>query len=144
VNRDDARLLRQRFEDASLTPDEFRHEQHLIAALDCVRTYGPEIALDRFRRGLQQFLARHGVPASRYHETRTVAWLRLVAHVNDVHGHKPYARLREALLRECGDASLLSRHYSDALLESDAAREAFAEPDLLALPGDPAPWKTAV
>ena len=119
-----------RFEAASL--DSFDHRDHLRVAFAYARRGGIEHAVARARAGLRRFTAAHG-QADRYHETLTTAWARVVGH---------YAlRAREddfeAFLAACPrllERDLLSAHYSRERLFSEAARAAFVEPDLLALP----------
>ena len=119
-----------RFEAASL--DSFGHRDHLRVAFAYARRGGVEHAVARARAGLRRLAAAHGEPG-RYHETLTTAWARVVGH---------YAlRAREddfdaflAAHPRLLERDLLSAHYSGERLFSDAARTAFVEPDLVALP----------
>ena len=119
-----------RFEAASL--DSFGHRDHLRVAFAYARRGGVEHAVAEARAGLRRFAAAHGEPG-RYHETLTTAWARVVGH---------YAlRAREddfdaflAAHPRLLERDLLSAHYSTERLFSDAARTAFVEPDLVALP----------
>jgi hypothetical protein len=120
---DDAALL-DAFEHGTL--DHFPHEHHLRVVYGLVVRHGEAEALRRVSAGIQRMAAAKGKPQA-FHVTRTAAWTALVASVAG----------------ECGDsAELLARHpelvrrdllddyYSAAVLTSDAAREAFVEPDL--------------
>jgi hypothetical protein len=55
----------------------FTHARHLLLALDYVRRFGREGALERMRATLQAFNGIHK-PTFGYHETITGAWIALV------------------------------------------------------------------
>jgi hypothetical protein len=107
----------------------FGHRQHIQLAFIAAKQDAD--AADLMRDWIRQIAAAHGVP-DKYHETLTVAWARIVAHhatadiadFNDLVGRYP------ALL----DKTLLTRHYSPAVLNSAAARTDWLAPDLLPLP----------
>jgi hypothetical protein len=120
--------LRRQIADGTLAPADFHHQDHLLLALALLRHLDFAAALAELRPGLQALAARAGKP-ERYHETRTAAWLTLVARVQYEHGHEPLPRVIDALLSHCGDNGLLDRHYSAALLDSDEARAHFVPPD---------------
>jgi hypothetical protein len=68
----------------------------------------------------------------KYHETVTVFWVLLLAHLRDAH---PDADDVEQMLErypEAGDPGLPRRHWSD--LDSPRARTTWVEPDLLPIP----------
>jgi hypothetical protein len=120
----------RRFEAASL--GSFGHRDHLRVAFAYARRGGVDHAVARAREGLRRFTAAHG-QAGRYHETLTTAWARVVGHYalrardDDFEAFlAAYPRLLER--------DLLCAHYSRERLLSEAARAAFVEPDLLALP----------
>jgi hypothetical protein len=119
-----------RFEAASLPS--FGHRDHLRVAFAYTRRGGTEHAVARAREGLRRFAAAHGEPG-RYHETLTTAWARVVAHyalrARDADFDAFLAAHPRLLERD-----LLRAHYSRERLFSEAARAAFVEPDLLALP----------
>ena len=82
--------------------------------------------------GVELALAAHGEPG-RYHETLTTAWARVVGH----HALRARDADFDAFLAahpRLLERDLLCAHYSRERLFSDAARAAFVEPDLLALP----------
>ena len=72
-----------------------------------------------------------GTPA-KYHETVTVFWVRLMAHLRD--SYPDVADVEELLERypAAADPSLPRRHWSD--LDSPRARTTWVEPDLLPIP----------
>jgi hypothetical protein len=118
-----------RFEAASLPS--FDHRDHLRVAFAYARRGGIEHAVARAREGLRRFAAAHGEPG-RYHDTLTTAWARVVGH-HAMQGSDDFDAFLAAHPRLL-ERDLLSAHYSRARLFSAAARAAFVEPDLLALP----------
>jgi N-formylglutamate deformylase len=125
---DDAFLMR--FEAAALSS--FDHRDHLRVAFAYARRGGLDHAVARAREGLRRFATAHGEPG-RYHATLTTAWARVVAHyalrARDADFDAFLAAHPRLLERD-----LLCDHYSRERLFSEAARAAFVEPDLLALP----------
>jgi len=79
-----------------------------------------------------------GVPntdTSGYHETITIASLRLARAWLAARSHEPlHAALNELLASDCGRSDWLLAYWSRSLLLSVAARRAWIEPDLKALP----------
>jgi hypothetical protein len=119
-----------RFEATAL--HSFDHRDHLRVAFAYARRGGVEHAVARARDGLRRFATAHGEPG-RYHDTLTTAWARVVAH----HAAAAGARDFDAFLADHPrllERDLLLGHYTRTRLFSDAARAAFVEPDLLALP----------
>jgi len=120
----------RRFEAASL--GSFGHRDHLRVAFAYARRGGVDHAVARAREGLRRFAAAHGEPG-RYHETLTTAWARVVGHYAlgaPENSFEAFLAAHPRLL----ERDLLCAHYSRERLFSEAARAAFVEPDLLALP----------
>ena len=119
--------------DAGVAPDRFGHRDHVRVAWLLLSRHGPAAGSDAFVFGLRRFAAAHGV-AERYHETLTQFWLHVVAHAiaerPELEDPDTFVAAFPLLL----DKSLPERHWSRDVLWSDAARRAFVEPDLLALP----------
>ena len=125
------------FEAARLTMEQWRHRDHVRIAYLYLRRHPLEVAFKRMRDGLNTLNAAHKVPdlpERGYHDTITLAWLRLV-----------HCALCEFGPAETADAfldqhtQLLSKRalllfYSRDLLMSPAAKAAFIEPDLAPLP----------
>jgi hypothetical protein len=118
------------FEATSL--DAFDHRDHLRVAFAYARRGGIEHAVALAREGLRRFAAAHGEPG-RYHETLTTAWARVVGHYA-LHASEDDFEAFLAAHPRLLERDLLCAHYSRERLFSDAARAAFVEPDLLALP----------
>jgi hypothetical protein len=99
--------------------------------------YAFDAALDRMRLSIKAYNASQQVPESLdrgYHETITVAFMRLVR--NELMRKGPYAD-SEAFC-DCHpdllDKSLLLRFYSKQRLMTAEAKRGFVEPDLAELP----------
>lgn len=78
---DDIADLVRRFEDQSWPLEDWHHRQHLIVATWYLTTLPFEEASRRIREGIQAYNARHGIaqtPQGGYHETLTVALIRLI------------------------------------------------------------------
>jgi len=117
------------FEAGEVPSSGFHHEQHLRVAWNYVSRYPFPEALERFRSGLKRFALAQGKP-DLYHETITIAYLRLI---NE--------RVDGATAREWSDfaaenpdllqwkPSILDRYYSREILSSDRAKQIFVEPD---------------
>jgi hypothetical protein len=117
------------FESASLP--EFSHADHLRLAYIYARRGGSALAVEG-ARGLRAFAEAHGA-YDKFHETITVAWARVVAHLvasSEAQRFDDFLREHPELL----DRRLLSRYYSEPRLMSATARKRFIEPDLLPLP----------
>ena len=119
------------FESCELPPPEFNHREHLLVALCYLRRLGDAGALARLRERIGVYAAAHGVNPSLYHETITVFWLRRVrAFVARAGAGAGLAVLANEVSSECGPSRLVFDYYSKDLVESDAARRGWVEPDL--------------
>jgi hypothetical protein len=151
---DDAELVAA-FEKALLPPEKWNHRAHVRVAFVYARQFGLETAVARMRSGLLALNAAHQVPDAvdrGYHETITVAFLRLI-HAACQQPRDP--RLRVGLPGEeaagkgqafatsaefCGahpelmTKEALLAYYSRDRLKSSTAKAAFVEPDLRPLP----------
>ena len=122
----------RRFETCEFAPDDFNHRAHLIVAL-CYLLRGPEQeALARMREGILKFLAHHRIdPASVYHETLTVFWIRRVRSFVGRPGHGgTLAALANELVESCGSSRVVFDYYSKELVGSDEARRGLVGPDV--------------
>ena len=123
-----------RFETCAFAPDEFTHARHIAVGMwHAAHLPYPE-ALAQMRVGLQRFLAHHGI-AHGYHETLTVFWMRLLAHLRDEAGAAGplHERVNEVIGRY-GTMQPVYAHYRRETVFSDAAKAAWVEPDLHPLP----------
>jgi hypothetical protein len=131
------REFRQAFETGAYAPADFSHRAHVRLAY--VYLVGAELepALERYRAALQSFLSHHGIPATKYHETLTRAWILAVHHF--MHRSPEAVSAEDFIARNplLLDGKIMLTHYSADLLFSDAARAQFAEPDLDPIPRHP-------
>jgi hypothetical protein len=125
---DDDELL-ERF--AANTLPGFPHEEHLHVVFAQSARADLDATVAFLRDGIRQMAAANGNPGA-YHETRTVAWIRIVGAARAGFGgtFDEFLDAHPDLRRR----DLLDEHYSPALLNSDAARGSFAEPDRAPLP----------
>jgi Activator of Hsp90 ATPase homolog 1-like protein len=110
----------------------FGHAEHLELAWRYLELFELEEAERAMGQALRHVTASHG-QADRYHETMTVAWVRLVAahrREGDAGTFEAFIADNERLL----DRELLKLHYSSDQMTSGDAREAFTAPDLRGLP----------
>ena len=84
------------------------------------------------RGSLHRFLAHHRIdPASVYHETLTVFWMRRVlAFAEREGGTRGLAELANGLSEACADPRLVFDYYSRGRIESDKARAYWLDSDL--------------
>jgi hypothetical protein len=117
----------------SVTPAGFHHRDHIRLAWRLNRELGAAVAPGAIARAIQFVAARHGEPR-KYHETLTQFWGRVVGyHVErrpDLSDFERFIAAYPQLL----DKELPARHWRRETLYSDAARAAWVEPDIIALP----------
>lgn len=128
------RAFRADFESGALAKEAFDHRAHVRAAYAYLAENETERAIDLMRAALTGFLRHHGVPATKYHETMTRAWVLAVRHFMERSGPSASA---EAFIDQNPillDSRIMLTHYSAGLLFSDDARARFVEPDLEEIP----------
>jgi hypothetical protein len=125
--------FRQAMEACLIPGDAFHHRDHIRLAWIYLREAGPAEATGLIRETIQRYAAHHGA-AQKYHETLTVAWLRLVdsamRSTPGVESFDAFAARHAHLL----DKDAPRTFYSAELLSSDRARAEWVEPDLARLP----------
>lgn len=130
--RSDEDFLRA-FEDLSFPADQFHHREHIRVAWLYLKSSDATRAAERMTAGILRFANHHGA-TQKYHHTLTLAWMRLVAAalVETPEGHNFTQFLAEH--PELGEKEQLKKYYSSELLQTNAAREGWVEPDLQPLP----------
>jgi hypothetical protein len=125
---DDDELL-ERFAENTLPA--FPHEEHLHVVFAQSARADLAATITFLRDGIRKMAAANGNPGA-YHDTRTVAWIRLVvaARAGFDSTFDEFLEAHPELRRR----DLLDEHYTPQLLNSDAARASFAEPDRAPLP----------
>jgi hypothetical protein len=125
---DDLEFLRV-FESCELPKELFHHRQHIRLAWICLRFQTQAEAEDRVVSAIRRYAA-HLEASEKYHQTITLAWMRLVAlAVNRASTGASFEQLLEAFPYLL-DKDSLGKFYSPALLQSAEAREHWVDPDL--------------
>jgi hypothetical protein len=121
------------FEDLSFPAEQFHHREHLRVAWLYLNSSDATRAAERMCRGIRRFANHHGA-TKKYHHTLTLFWMRLVgAALVETPGGCTFDEFLAAH-RELADKNFVAKYYSQALLETTAAREGWVEPDLRPLP----------
>jgi hypothetical protein len=131
--------LVRRFLDGSLPRAEWTHAAHLAVGAWHVDRFGADAAIDRLRVGIRALNDRHGTPntaTTGYHETTTIAYVRLLAEA--LAKASPEAplptRVARILAGPLAEKDHLFRFWSRDRLLSDPARATWTPPDLGPLP----------
>ncbi len=115
----------------SLTPSRFRHGDHLRFAWLLVHRLPLERAESLVRSTIRAFAERQGA-GSRYHETVTLGWVKLIA-THQENTFEEFLSVNEhRLTRE-----LLHRFWTPELLWNEKARREWIAPDREPLPPIP-------
>jgi hypothetical protein len=132
----DEAFLRE-FETAACPADQWHHRQHIKAAYLYLRRYPLNAATARMRAGLKALNAAHRVPETLdrgYHETMTLAWMRLVhctlCEFGPSESADTFVDTHTQLLSK---RALLFFYTRDRLMSAEAKAQ-FIEPDLAPLP----------
>ena len=127
----------ENFESAAIPLDQFNHRAHITVACSYLWLYPLEEATNRMRRGIHNFNTHHKVestPTSGYHETLTVAWMRLLHATKAPHGAgltvEQFLDQNPFLLSR----TLLRLYYTKDRIMSPEARRQWVDPDLAPLP----------
>jgi hypothetical protein len=128
------REFRAAFEAGAFAPANFSHRAHVQLAYVYLAESDVDLALERYRAALVGFLSHHGIPATKYHETLTRAWLLGVNHF--MHRSPEALSADDFIARNPAllDSKIMLTHYSADLLFSDEARAGFIEPNLDPIP----------
>jgi hypothetical protein len=133
----DDEAFREDFEAGRISPAEFDHRGHVRLAYVYLVEQDPDTATASMRSALQAFIRRNDVPASKYHETLTHAWILAVRHFMERSPGTASAGDLIARHPELLDSKIMLTHYSAATLFSDEARAGFVEPDVTPIPRYP-------
>lgn len=129
-----------RFLAGQFAPEEWKHREHIKAAYLCLRRYPLTDATAQMRRGLAALNASHKAPNEidrGYHETMTVAWMRVVDVTMGVFGVESdsdtFCDKHPHLMQK----TLMRLFYSKERIMTWDAKQRFVEPDLALLPRAP-------
>ena len=110
----------------------FGHRQHVELAWRYLHLTDRMTAETWMREAIKHVALKHGAP-DKYHETRTIAWIRLIGtHVgrNDAPDFDEFIAENSDLL----NVRLLDHFYSGKVLQDASARTHWVEPDVTPLP----------
>lgn len=128
--------LRTAFESCTLPRALWNHRAHVRMAYLYVAQHPFDVALGHMRQSIQEYNRPQQIPAAPgrgYHETITVAFMRLVYAQLMRSGPFPSSDAFCDCHPEFLDKSLLLRFYSKNRILSEEARRTFVEPDLAEL-----------
>jgi hypothetical protein len=121
------------FGSCALPAAQFHHADHVRVAWIYVREFGEAEAAERVLAGIKRFADHNGSPG-KFHVTRTLTWMALVAESRratpEICGFPEFAAAHPHLF----DAQRLLHFYSRDRLESHDARIGWMEPDRRPLP----------
>lgn len=133
----DDRALIAGFESQTVSRAEWTHRAHVRTAYLYLREHSFDDALGRIRSGILALNAANGVantPTGGYHETITVAFMRIIAstlrHYGPAETSDAFCDAHPHLMTPF----VLRLYYTRALINSPEARAAFIGPDIAPLP----------
>ena len=117
------------FEAGAIDAESFDHEAHVYLGWLYVGEYPLIEAVSRFTSALRRLTAALGVP-DKYHDTISWFYLLLIAQRSNEatdNDWETFRRNNNDLFSR--DDNILGRYYSEELLRSERARQAFVLPD---------------
>ena len=122
------------FETCTLPKSEWTHPAHILTGACYVHTHGLDHATSTMRTNVRRYNVSVGgqnTDTSGYHETITLAWLKLLNRL--LKASYPIARApfaAHAVTHYAPQRDIFTRHYSFDLPTSTPARLTWIEPDL--------------
>ncbi len=117
------------FEDATIDAAEFEHEAHLLVGWRYLQDYTLLESITRYSGALKRLTRKLGVP-NKYHETITWFYLIKIAERKAATDWAAFKTANPDLFER--NPSIIQQYYSESLLSSECARQAFVLPDLSA------------
>jgi len=122
------------FEEGTLTKERWTHGAHLLTGACYVHGLGESAAIDKMRlcvRRYNEAVGGKNTDTSGYHETITIAWIKLLAGLRREAGTMERAQFAAlAVERFEGDRNILRRYYDFDLVGSVVARKSWVPPTL--------------
>lgn len=132
--RDDreVEMLAERFESCEIQPSEFDHPAHMTVALWYLSRFSATEATVLMRAGLHRFLSHHGIGNTKYNETMTDFWLKLIRSFQErMDANLSIAEIANRLIEAYGgNSKIIFDYYSRERVMSEEAKERWVEPDL--------------
>jgi hypothetical protein len=130
----DDEAFRHAFEAFKLSASDFDHRAHVRLAYVYLCEQSVDQAHASMKRALLAFLEHLEVPASKYHETLTRAWIMAVRHFM---AKSPGCSSADEFIDHNAvllNTKIMLEHYSAEVLFSEQARQRFVEPDAEHIP----------
>jgi len=124
------------FEAASIPLESWKHKTHLRVAWILLERHGLDEATRRMRSGIRKLNDANGIVDridSGYHETLTVAWLRIVDGTRRAYGTEADSATFVETHTQLHSKVLLRLFYTRDRIMSAEAKAHFVEPDLALL-----------
>jgi hypothetical protein len=122
------------FEGGMLPRERWTHSAHLLTGACYVHMLGEEPAIQRMRLCIKRHnesVGTRNTETSGYHETITIAWIKLMARLLRESGAMERAAFAHlAVERFAGDRDIFRRYYAFDLVKSVEARRTWVPPDL--------------
>jgi hypothetical protein len=122
------------FEAGTLPKERWTHGAHLLTGACYVHALGEVAAIDRMRQCVRRYneaVGGRNTETSGYHETITIAWIKLLAGL--LRASEPVARAAfaaKSVERFAGDRDILRQYYDFDLADSVDARRTWIPPTL--------------
>ncbi|HEX7159028.1 MAG TPA: hypothetical protein VF214_08450 [Edaphobacter sp.] len=122
------------FEDGTLPKSRWTHSAHLFTGACYVHAHGSELATNLMRERIRRYnlaVGTQNTPTSGYHETITVAWIKLLDRLH--RDSAPITRadfVALAVERFGSDRNPFRQHYNYDLASSTEARLSWVPPNL--------------
>jgi len=125
----------QGFESCTTEKDDFSHASHLTVAALYLYNLNEREATEKMRTGLLRFLNHHGIGPTKFHETLTVFWIKILrAYLLQLDPQTSLVEMTNTVVERAGNSRLVFDYYSEERLRSDEAREKWILPDLKDMP----------
>ena len=127
----------QQFENGTYPLDQWHHRAHIKVAYLYLTRFGLEQAVQTLPDRIRAYNKANQIqdtPTSGYHETVTMAWLRILQATIREHGLRATADEFADCHPQLGRKTVLLQYYSRELIMSARAKRDFAAPDLASLP----------
>lgn len=119
------------YKNGTFDPAFFSHEAHLRLAWIHIMKYGDQAAIQNICTQLMKFVELNGI-TEKYNETLTIASIKAVYHFTQKSGAGNFQDFIAAFPQlKYNFKDLIQVHYSVDIFNSERAKRAFIEPDLL-------------
>jgi hypothetical protein len=126
--------FKQRFEDLTLDPVYFNHLGHVRITWLYLNENSVDAACEKVIAGIKKYATHLGAP-EKFHYSLTVASVYIIAQamqVTKTSSFVDFVTLNTELIKNF--RSQLANYYSDRVIESEAAKQEWVEPDIQPLP----------